>query len=77
MSVLQERLGNTVEGETGVPSGRPGIHRGEVRIIVGGNSSIIVCVLWLFHRVCEDKSLEDLLKRYIHPTESNPVIRHR
>ncbi|CAI8045280.1 Box C/D snoRNA protein 1 [Geodia barretti] len=28
-------------------------------------------------RVCEDKSLEDLLKRYIHPTESNPVIRHR
>ena len=35
--------------------------------------NIVVLVI----RVCEDTPLKVLLEKYLHPTESDPVIRHR
>ena len=35
-----------------------------------------MCVMCVY-RVCEDWLIADVLKRYIHPSESDPVIRHR
>lgn len=35
--------------------------------------NIVVLVI----RVCEDTPLKVLLKKYLHPTDSDPVVRHR
>ena len=35
--------------------------------------NIVVLVI----RVCEDTPLKVLLEKYLHPTDSDPVIRHR
>ena len=34
-------------------------------------------VHYIEQRVCEYQLLGDILKKYVHPTESDPVIRHR
>ena len=38
---------------------------------------VCVCVCMCVYRVCEDWLIADVLKRYIHPSDSDPVIRHR
>ncbi len=40
-------------------------------------SSVTEYLLFALHSVPEDTVLVDLLNRFVHPTKSDPILRHR